>query len=559
MLRKTYHSQEGALAIMLVIVVLTTMITAGITIATLRTTRLQFLQDREEFLSIESIAATQRDQLLAEISETGSEQQIIDKYYEVTGGSYDANETNCEDNQWKTTHTGGATIVNFEYCLRRVGYVDNKLSSVPKKRDVFEIRARANSGSPEEIVAKIELSVEAPYASFVKIAPAALAVDDRFGSSVAIDGDRIAVGAPSDLPGETGKTFVLDWNSASDTWGSQLLTPSESEAFQRFGLRLDIDGDWLAVGAPLNDYTDPGPPSTDHNDAGTVYMFQRQSNDTWLETEMIQPTSGGEALVGGDTFGQGVALWGDWLAVGVPGRNSDEGSVYMYELQGSSWVFHSEIGAPASESMSFGESVALYNDLLAVGAPQKTISGSSAAGVVYMYLYNAGTDIWEATVGIDSNTPWFGYNFGSSVDLHKSRLVVGERSNDNIVSNNGAAHVFTTPDGLTWPIEKEIFAHTQAIDDYFGQSVGVYGNVVAVGATEPFNPSDGFATIHEKDSSFAEDTYFERVRLPDIYTTLQADNKFGISVAISENRLVVGASEDDETANAAGAVYIYDR
>ena len=90
--------------------------------------------------------------------------------------------------------------------------------------------------------------------------------DDRFGWSVAVDGDLIVVGAPEEDGGGAGVGAPESDNSASnagaayvfernqggaDAWGQVVkLTPSDGESYDRFGSEVAIDSDLIVVGAP---------------------------------------------------------------------------------------------------------------------------------------------------------------------------------------------------------------------------------------------------------------------------------------------------------------------
>ena len=76
-----------------------------------------------------------------------------------------------------------------------------------------------------------------------------------FGTSIAIDGDRLYVGAPTD--GQVGKVYVYDRDRkgtptpTDDVWvETQVITPPTSFIDMGFGASLDVEGSDLVVGSP---------------------------------------------------------------------------------------------------------------------------------------------------------------------------------------------------------------------------------------------------------------------------------------------------------------------
>jgi hypothetical protein len=99
-----------------------------------------------------------------------------------------------------------------------------------------------------------------------KVVSSASEESDHFGASFAISGRTLVVGAPQD--GENGMyagTAYIFSESGAVWLPVQRITPSDATRVQYFGSSIAIDGDIMAIGAP-ND----GPIST-----GAVYIFER--------------------------------------------------------------------------------------------------------------------------------------------------------------------------------------------------------------------------------------------------------------------------------------------
>ena len=112
------------------------------------------------------------------------------------------------------------------------------------------------------------------------------AAGDEFGISVAIDGDTVVTGAyrddsmatDSDDGLDSGSVYVFDRDRESGKWSQTAkLTASNGDGGDRFGNSVAVDGDTAVVGAYLDD--NPGIVLTD---SGSVYVFTNQSG-VWSE------------------------------------------------------------------------------------------------------------------------------------------------------------------------------------------------------------------------------------------------------------------------------------
>ncbi|MCP3916413.1 MAG: hypothetical protein GY711_12720 [bacterium] len=102
---------------------------------------------------------------------------------------------------------------------------------------------------------------------------------------------------------------------------------------------------------------------------------------TWsLEAEL---TAVGESA--NDVFGWSVAANGDTLVVGAPGSDAadwEAGAAYVFERSGGVWTQSAELGAPAANAHDlFGRSVAIDGDRVLVGAPGRPLLLLRRAGL----------------------------------------------------------------------------------------------------------------------------------------------------------------------------------
>jgi len=152
------------------------------------------------------------------------------------------------------------------------------------------------------------------------LAPAGGQAGDHFGSSVALNGIAMAIGARS-ANGGTGAAYVFEkgvqgWEEAA------MLTASDGQAGDAFGWSVGIDGATAVVGA--------------HDDTlgstafGSAYVF-RNTGAGWAETAKLVATGS----TAGDAFGQAVAVSGQNAIVGAyrhDDKGDDSGSAYVYDV-----------------------------------------------------------------------------------------------------------------------------------------------------------------------------------------------------------------------------------
>lgn len=192
-----------------------------------------------------------------------------------------------------------------------------------------------------------------------------------FGRSVALDGDRLAVGQPN----SSGNEVHVFERTGSD-WAYAQTLESFNGFTLAFGWSVALDGELLAVGAPL----DP----TGADDAGAVFTF-RFDGISFAAESFLQASDFGA----GAKFGYSVAARDGVLAVGAPSA-AGTGAAYLF-LTDDGW-YEAAILTAASLSASddFGWSVATDGAAVLVGAWREDGSATSINGVVDELCLNAG-------------------------------------------------------------------------------------------------------------------------------------------------------------------------
>ena len=448
---------------------------------------------------------------------------------------------------------------------------------------------------------------------------------DYFGYSVALSGDILAVGAYGEASVATG----VDGNQANNslsysgavyvfrrtgsTWAQEAyLKASNTDSVDYFGWSVTLSGDTLAVGARLEESAatgvDGNQADNSADDSGAVYVFRR-SGSTWAQEAYLKASNTGAT----DYFGSSVALSGNTLAVGAYGEDSaatgvdsdqasntavDSGAVYVFRRSGSSWAQEAYLKASnTGASDYFGSSVALSQDTLAVGAygedsvatgvdGNQLDNSASNSGAVYVFRHDGSA--WAQEAYLKASNTGAGDYFGTSVALSQDTLAVGateEASADtgvdgnqanNSASDSGAVYVFRRADSA-WAQEAYLKASNTGAGDYFGRSVALNGDTLAVGAYREDSAATGAGgsqdddsaeysgavyLFHRAGSAWAQEAYLKA-------SNTGASDYFGYSVALSQDTLAVGAyredsaatgaggSQDDDSALESGAAYIF--
>ena len=233
---------------------------------------------------------------------------------------------------------------------------------------------------------------------------------DFFGSSVAIDGDYAAVGAPgNDILGINSMGRVYIYNRSGSTWPQyQVLTPSDGAADDRYGTSISMWGEYLAISAPYKTYNG-------YFKSGKVYVYRKNANSWSLIQQINSP-----APVNGEYFGIKVSIKDNVLLVGASfysgGPSDSIGSVYIYNITNNTVTYEDVIQASdGAISDAFGASVAYLDGVIHVGAPYANVGAIGKQGKSYIFRKVSGS--WIEETILTSSTGESSIFFGTSVVL----------------------------------------------------------------------------------------------------------------------------------------------
>lgn len=190
--------------------------------------------------------------------------------------------------------------------------------------------------------------------------PAQPTMDLKYGEALAITPDHLFVAAPGFFV-ERGLVYVYA-RLAGGVPGWELegsVVAYDGESFDRFGSSVAADGEWLVVGAPESERV--------NESEGAVYLF-RQTNGIYVQVQQLSapdPQSyagfGSAIAIHGGKLVVGAAGEDD------PIVGADAGAVYFYSLVTGQWMLDGrKVASDSSPSDSFGTSVSILGETACV-------------------------------------------------------------------------------------------------------------------------------------------------------------------------------------------------
>ena len=300
---------------------------------------------------------------------------------------------------------------------------------------------------------------------------------DEFGASVALVGNHVLIGAPSD---DTKGTDVGQAHLFDATTGNLLQTFDDPTPTNRdgFGGSVALNGNHVLIGASSDDTIRVG--------SGQAHLFDASTGN--LLRTFNDPT-----LTGGGRFGNSVALDGEHVLIGE--RSDDTNGTNV----GQAHLFDAVTGnllqtfddPTVNNGNEFGYSVALEGERALIGERSNDIRG---ADVGQAHLFDVTTGNLLQT--FKDPTPTNGDEFGTSVALDGKHALIGARLDDTNGADVGQAHLF---DAATGNLLQTFNDPTVTDVDRFGNFVALDGNHVLIGAPidDTNGPSVGQAHLFE--------------------------------------------------------------
>ena len=352
--------------------------------------------------------------------------------------------------------------------------------------------------------------------------------DAKYGDSVAISGNYAIVGSRDNRNsgsgnGDPASTFgaAYIYNVQTGQEIHKLISPNAT-LYYSFGNSVDIDGNYAIISEPGN-----------NNSRGVAYIFNVATGTNIRE---IAPNSSDVSNY--DYFGRSVAISGNYAIIGASNDDDSKGSAYIFNISTGTQLFKIEDTNGQGDPMGmgdgdqFGWSVAIDGDYAIIGSPNNA-TGNISGGSAFIFNVTTGTQLHKLAANNGNNSD----RFGNSVAISGNYAIIGAPYEDETASNSGTAYIFNV---ITGTQVHKLNASDLAGDDHFGFGVAINGNYAIIGAKQSHNNS-----YNDNGSAYIFDV-ITGVEIGEIFgSDTTGYERFGNSVGIDGNIIVVGASSNN--------------
>ena len=329
--------------------------------------------------------------------------------------------------------------------------------------------------------------------TIAKVRPANPFALHSFGYDVALAGNTLVAGArQAGATNGPGAAYIFE--PVGGVWTQRAKLVGSDPQLDFFGTSVAISGDTVVVGAHLY-------PVGTELDAGAAYVFTG-GGSSWTEQAKLTASDASSSDYFGVSVGASGDTVAVGAANAVFASSGSAGAVYIFGRFGSTWTQRAKL--TASDGVledRFGHSIALQGDTLLVGAFENDANGLDEAGAAYVFTRSGST--WTERAKLVASDAAAGDQFGFSVALDGDRAVIGARyRNDNIgFPDHGAAYVFEGS-GSTWTQTATLIASNGNLNDHLGWDVTIDGDTAIAGAPDTGNNADrGIAYVYDLDQN----------------------------------------------------------
>lgn len=242
------------------------------------------------------------------------------------------------------------------------------------------------------------------------------------------------------------------------------------------------------------------------------------------------------------SFGRVIAAANGVVVIGVANESASSsdrsGVVYIFENLGQEWAQTARIEAISPNDKQFGMAVAASSNTVVI----KAVNNGLAR--FYFLSRGGGWQSWQSVTLSSSSTVYEG---SGCIALSDNLLAVGIV---NPIFPSGVVHLFERDSNGYWDNgQRTVSADDTEVGSVFGSSIAISGSTLLVGDPAK-NGFKGKAYLFEKTGN----TWQQIQQL--LGSDLTNGANFGVSVAMSENRAVVGAPSNDRRR---GNVYVFEK
>ena len=266
-------------------------------------------------------------------------------------------------------------------------------------------------------------------------------------------------------------------------------------------------------------------------------------SNTVISNLRIGPLSRG----GNGGGGGGSSSEPSYLAVGAYGHNSFAGAAYVYDVSNYSTAPTKLAPSGLGGNDFFGRGIAVSSTHVVVGAYGDDDQGTDAGAA---YVFDA-TDLSATPTKLAPSSLDNYDRFGFPLTATSNHIIIGSWGDDDQAPDAGAVYVYDATNLSATPTK--LAPSGLGSSDYFGYAVAASTTHIVVGAYADDDQGSDAGAVYVFDANNLSATPTKLAP-----SGLDANDKFGMAVAVSTDYLVVGAFGDDDQGDTAGAAYIYD-
>jgi RHS repeat-associated protein len=233
--------------------------------------------------------------------------------------------------------------------------------------------------------------------------------------------------------------------------------------------------------------------------SGAAYLYEKSSTGAWVQKIKLK----GSDTVSGDKFGAAVSISADRAVVSAPLKSGEIGAVYVFSKVNGAWIQEVKLSPlDAVAGKRFGNSVSILGNVILVGAERDSQKAANS-GAVYVFQQLSG--VWSQIAKLIPTDARLNSFFGHSVALNFDSVsglyaLIGAVGRGGAVANFTGGVYFYRQITTGWVQSQVLVSRTPLVNSYFGSSISVKGNRVAIGADYE-NEGRGAAYIFEKAST----------------------------------------------------------
>jgi hypothetical protein len=255
-----------------------------------------------------------------------------------------------------------------------------------------------------------------------------------------------------------------------------------------------------------------------------------------------------------DFFGKSCCIDGDRLAVGAFAASTGRpGSVHVFELVNGQWLQSARLqGSDSGGGDELGNSVGISGDYVVSGAEYHDGPAGNNSGAAY--VWRRGPDgKWSQVQELMPNDSQSQDNFGEYVAIEGDVIVIGERFDETLGNNAGAAYVFERGADGVWTQTAKLFGSAGKRNDLSADTLAIDGGRILMSSyrSDASGGHSGSAYLFEKLGG----TWTETAHL----VANDGAGELSRGVAIDGDRIVLGARLDSTMGDAAGAGYVFEK